>query len=381
MPKGLVLVIEDDEWVARLLSGAIQDAGYDAVVSATAQAGLATARADHPDCILCDIDLPDHDGYWVARSVRAENSRVALTPFLFLSGFDDQEARLEGFSVGADVYMTKPFRVDEVVAQIDALVQMADRLRRRHNSSIQVATEASAIEGDLDQMSIVTVLTVLEMERRTGVVEVIHQKRSATIQIASGCAIEGMIAGARVDPLAALRAMIGWKTGRFSFTPSAERSPPTSHKSIGAFVLEAVRLEDESVRDDLERLIASTRSPPSSTHPTSRELAPPSSADAKPASSRSTSLKPRTGAIEDEEEPAPISVIPISVEEPSSRPKPPPPRAALRPPVPAPHSRPVARANLPHPTPAPAIAGPIKAPPQVPRPATPAAPPRPDKKG
>src|SRR5690606_4237862 len=107
-----------------------------------------------PDCILSDIDLPDHDGYWVARQLRAQTTPVSMTPFMFLSGLDDQEARLEGFNVGADAYMTKPFRVDEVIAQVDALVQMAARLRSRRDTREAQPKEATAIEGDLTLMSI-----------------------------------------------------------------------------------------------------------------------------------------------------------------------------------------------------------------------------------
>src|SRR5258706_10991779 len=134
MPSGLVLVIEDDEWVSGLLASAIHGAGYDVSLCGAAKAGLETAISMQPDCIICDVDLPDHDGYWVARNVRTQPSRVSVTPFLFLSAFDDQDSRLEGFHVGADVYMTKPFRVEEVVAQVGALVQMATRLRQRRDS-------------------------------------------------------------------------------------------------------------------------------------------------------------------------------------------------------------------------------------------------------
>jgi two-component system OmpR family response regulator len=264
MPLGLVLVIEDDEWISRLLQGAIRDADYDVVVCGTAKAGLETACSLAPDCIVCDIDLPDSDGYWIARNVRTQTTPVAVTPFLFLSGLDDQEARLEGFHVGADVYMTKPFRVDEVVAQVGALVQMAIRLRSRRDSMRSLpAEEATAIEGDLSQMSIATVLTVLEMERRTGVVEVVSKRRRAQLEIASGFVVNGTIGGSDVGPLSALRTMLGWKIGRFSFVPQPHAEPPVSRKSIGAFLIEAVRLEDESARDAAESSQSSWKPPTS----------------------------------------------------------------------------------------------------------------------
>ncbi|WP_437588107.1 response regulator [Sorangium sp. So ce1000] len=252
MPSGVVLVIEDEEDVADLLATAIHDAGYEVIFCATAEAGLTTACTLEPECIVCDIGLPDHDGYWVARNVRTQPSRVSVTPFLFLSALDDQEARLEGFHVGADVYMTKPFRVSEVVAQIGALVQMASRLRLRRDSlmSIPTSVDQTAIEGDLSQMSIATVLTVLEMERRSGLFEVNSKKRRAQLDIAGGCIVDGTVGGARVSALAALRTMLGWKVGRFAFVPG-DRPLPPDRTSIAAYLLEATRLEDESTRVEL----------------------------------------------------------------------------------------------------------------------------------
>ncbi|MRG92629.1 response regulator [Polyangium spumosum] len=288
MPRGLVLVIEDDEWVSSLLSGAIRDAGYDVIVCSTAQAGLDTACDREPDCIICDIDLPDNDGYWVARNVRTQPSRVSVTPFLFLSALDDQEARLEGFHVGADAYMTKPFRVDEVVAQVGALVQMAWRLRKRRDSLVSVppssTTETTAIQGDLSQMSIATVLTVLELERRTGVVEVVSKKRKVQLDVASGFIVSGTIGGTSTDAITILRSILGWKVGRFSFVPQPDRPPSGNAQPIGHLLLEAVRLEDESVHNGEQprssKAAPSTRlSAPSMGGPPSRhtDLGPPSS--------------------------------------------------------------------------------------------------------
>jgi CheY-like chemotaxis protein len=249
--SGLVLVIEDDEWVSRLLSNAIRDAGYDVVTSATAKEGFEMTCSEEPSCIICDVELPDDDGFWVARSIRALPTRVSATPFIFLTGLDDPQSRMEGYQVGADIYITKPFRIQEVVAQIDALVQMAERMRRQLDTQERVrgpvaplpdgpgeitgllndlvetpapsmahstresrdaresrdqrdgreakpkSEPVTAIEGDLSQMSIATVLTVLEMERRTGIFEVVSKKRRAQLEIAGGAVVQGMVGGSR----------------------------------------------------------------------------------------------------------------------------------------------------------------------------------------
>jgi DNA-binding response OmpR family regulator len=279
MPRGLVLVIEDDEWVSRLLESAIREADYGVIVCATAKNGLEAAFRKMPDCIVCDIDLPDQDGFTVARHVRTHASRVSVTPFLFLSGLDDEQSRIEGFHVGADVYITKPFRVDEVVAQIDALVQMATRLRARRDSMLSIPPGAShgmAIEGDLSQMSIATVLTVLEMERRTGTFEVVSKKRRAQLDILGGNVTEGVVGGTKVSALAALRTMLAWKVGRFSFAPGAPREGAqiASSKSLGAFLIEALRLEDEAARSELELPPSRRRAPTDSMRPSVRVAAP-----------------------------------------------------------------------------------------------------------
>ena len=87
MSRGLVLVIEDDEWVSRLLQSAIREAGYDAVVCSTAKAGLEAAFSQHPDCIVCDIDLPDDDGFQTWSHLRIEGSqRWQRAPLLAVQG-------------------------------------------------------------------------------------------------------------------------------------------------------------------------------------------------------------------------------------------------------------------------------------------------------
>jgi CheY-like chemotaxis protein len=406
MSRGLVLVIEDDEWISRLLQSAIREAGYEVMVCVTGRMGLDAAIAHQPECIVCDVQLPDHDGFWVARNVRTHASRVSVTPFLFLSGLDDEESRIEGFHVGADVYISKPFRVDEVVAQIHALVQMAARLRHRRDSMLSLpppgaAGGGSAIEGDLGQMSIATVLTVLEMERRTGLFEVVSKKRRAGLDIVAGQVVEGTVGGTRVAALTALRTMLAWNVGRFSFTPRTDRDPPPAQHgggtlSLGAFLLEAMRLQDESARMDLELPPSTNRrssadfvpvaapalgGPPSSP----ADFAPPSSRSPRQSemSSMSSLLDPELADWEIPVEVAPASEAPrADAVRPPSYPAIPPPRPP-RPPPPLPRPAPA----IPQPEPSPggrsavlppaAPPRPQGVPPPIPRSPAVAMPPRP----
>lgn len=266
MSPGSVLVIDDDEWVGRLLAVALREAGYEVFHSASAVAGYEQAVEKQPDCIICDVDLPDVDGFWVARKIRMSADRVSVTPFLFLSGLDDRDTRLQGFHVGADVYMTKPFRIDEVVAQVGALVQMAKRLRQHRRTFLSVPPMEAAMTGDLAQMSVATVLTLLDMERRSGTLEVASKAGQATLTILAGAIGGATLDGKNQEPLELLRTLLAWNEGRFSFHPDSTRSKTAADTSINALLMEAVRLEDEKHAGELPD--------PSSEQPGSRRRLP-----------------------------------------------------------------------------------------------------------
>jgi two-component system, OmpR family, response regulator len=327
MTKGRVLVIDDDEWVCRLLAVAMKEAGFDITICDSAADGFFRAVEEQPDCIVCDVDLPDHNGYWVAKKIRAHPSRVSSIPLVFLSGLDDREHRLEGFQVGGDAYLTKPFRIDEVVAQVDAFIQMAARLRRHRATLASIPPPGAAMTGDLAQMGVATILTLLDLERRSGRLDLKSAERRAALSILSGNVVATTLDDAPNGPLLTIRATMGWSVGKFSFTPTNEKvAPEIELTPINALLMEAARLEDEEKKSDeatrssqriAEVLGAAARVPSfaSSMPPTGGQLdfasAPPSSA-------------PESLPILEEIPQAPRNVAP----------PPPPPKPPLRNPVP-----------------------------------------------
>jgi DNA-binding response OmpR family regulator len=128
MGRPLVLLIEDDEWVADLLVTALRDASFEVSVATTAEGGLQLAASVGPDCIVCDFALSDHDGAWFAGQLRANPWPVGAVPLLLVSSRDEPYASTSGFEAGVDAFMAKPFRLDEVVGQIRALIAFASRL-------------------------------------------------------------------------------------------------------------------------------------------------------------------------------------------------------------------------------------------------------------
>jgi DNA-binding response OmpR family regulator len=250
--KGRILIIEQDEWESTLLSKFLGEAGYEVHVATEARAGFDKVRQLQPDCILCDVNLPDIDGFWVARRVRTEPTLVATAPFLFLTDADDTESRLQGLNVGADIYLTRPFRDEEVVAQVGALIDMANRLRAQRESFSSegpISAVGAAFQGDIAQMSVATVLTLLDLERRSGHLKV----RSDSGKVGVLELNEGALAGATLDgnphdATLLLREILRWKKGSFSFRGADVAQPSGPRQTIGGLLIEAMRQEDESRR-------------------------------------------------------------------------------------------------------------------------------------
>ena len=250
---GRILLIHGDARKAQHLAASLQRHGYQVDVCQSARSGFERACAWLPDCIVCHVTLEDIDGFWVARRVRTEPGEVARTPFLFLTSHEERESLLQGLHVGADASLCEPFTEDELAAQVSALMEMARRLHQRRDSFVDAvdASEGAALRGDLAQMSLATVLTILEMERRTGSVTVVTVGgRQATLSIADSGFVGSSLDGAERPPTEVLREVLHWKRGRFWFHPvekaESDAKSVLIRGSIGAMLLDAMRLGDEA---------------------------------------------------------------------------------------------------------------------------------------
>lgn len=127
-PEGeKILVIEDDRSLRDGLALNLKASGYRVLVAADGDEGLRRAFDDAPDLIILDIMLPGMSGLDILQELREQRVEV---PVLILSARDQLPHKLEGFGLGADDYITKPFDLKELLARIDAALRR-QRLRRR----------------------------------------------------------------------------------------------------------------------------------------------------------------------------------------------------------------------------------------------------------
>ena len=115
-----VLLIEDEPALARGLSDTLRANGFDVIVAADGERGLDAASSGAADLILLDVMLPKVNGYEVCRSVREQGIE---TPILMLTAKGQEQDVILGLNLGADDYITKPFRVGELVARAQAFLR------------------------------------------------------------------------------------------------------------------------------------------------------------------------------------------------------------------------------------------------------------------
>lgn len=111
--KSKILIVEDDLDVAEMLNAYFRVQGYEVFTVNWGEDGVRAAQTILPDLMILDIRLPDIDGFEVARRVRSDR-RTNEIPIIFLTEKRERMDRLQGFEVGADDYITKPFDVQEL---------------------------------------------------------------------------------------------------------------------------------------------------------------------------------------------------------------------------------------------------------------------------
>jgi len=227
---------------------AIERAGHRVILCDAARA-LETAIAEDPSCIVFDL-ASSPNALEVIQRMRTDDSTASAIPLLLLTE-GEGEPHLGGYLVGGDVCFKKPLRVADMVIQVEALVRMSARLKAAR-AWLRSRPVQKVFEGNLAHFSVATLLSVLEMERRTGVFEVTYRNRRAELDFIAGVVIRGTSQGIAVPVLRALTTMLEWKKGRFSFTPMPYREPPPGGVGIGELLLEALRRKDEQQRLETE---------------------------------------------------------------------------------------------------------------------------------
>lgn len=125
-----ILVIEDEPEMRRNITTLLRYHDYEPVAAANGREGFEAAQREQPDLILCDVTMPELDGYGVLRALQAEAS-LARIPFIFLTAKGEKNDLRSGMDLGADDYLTKPVANAELVRAIEARLRRAEHQSHR----------------------------------------------------------------------------------------------------------------------------------------------------------------------------------------------------------------------------------------------------------
>jgi DNA-binding NarL/FixJ family response regulator len=125
-----ILVIEDEPEMRRNITTLLRFKDYEPIAAENGRVGIEIARREQPDLILCDVMMPELDGYGVLRSLQAD-AKLTLIPFIFLTAKGEKDDLRSGMNLGADDYLTKPVGIDDLVLAIEARLNRTAQQAKR----------------------------------------------------------------------------------------------------------------------------------------------------------------------------------------------------------------------------------------------------------
>lgn len=141
-----ILIIDDDDALARLMRLQLERGGYDVVIRADGPGGLSAAHDSGPDLILLDVLLPEIDGWMTYERLRD----ITDSPILFVTVLGADEDIARGLEMGADDYIFKPFSNKELLARVKAALFRARRSASQRMSSLHTSYKSGPLSVDLE---------------------------------------------------------------------------------------------------------------------------------------------------------------------------------------------------------------------------------------
>jgi len=139
-----VLVVDDDPDMAGFLQMWLKREGLETIVVADGDAAMMQVMTNAPDLVLCDVMMPGPDGFEICRRMKADES-TALIPVVLVTALEDQESRVRGIEAGADDFLSKPVKREELIARVKTLRRLHDT--RKELEARRLAAEVQQKEA------------------------------------------------------------------------------------------------------------------------------------------------------------------------------------------------------------------------------------------
>jgi uncharacterized protein (TIGR02266 family) len=241
MTSWKVLLAEDETLMAQMMADMLAELPVQVSVAHNGREALMLVDKSLPDLVLLDCMMPELDGFEVAAALKA-NPATENIPIIFLTARGRVEDKVRGLELGAEDYLIKPVRREEMLARVRNV------LRRFESRRTAVPAESSLMRGRLEVMGLPNIVQVLETERRTGTLRLTHETRRGEIFFLEGrvaYAVEGPRQG---EP--AVYRMLAWDKGDFELEQTSGSGPTAAQigRPNQSLIMEGMRRLDELPR-------------------------------------------------------------------------------------------------------------------------------------
>lgn len=235
-----ILIVDDNPHVLKLLKISLSKAGYEIYTANNGDQGMEMVNRIHPDLIISDVMMPDTDGIEFCWMVR-DTSDVPMVPFIFLTSLTGRDNEIKGFRAGADEYLIKPVDRKLLLEKVETLLRRAKRVKKIDSEVSPAAMKG--FEGNLADLSLVEVIQLLNLNKRSGTLEVDSREKGRLVfedgrLIYADC---GELTGEE-----AVNRLVSFQQGMFKFMPVVQKVTPNISGSTMNILLEACRLMDEA---------------------------------------------------------------------------------------------------------------------------------------
>ncbi|HSY41911.1 MAG TPA: DUF4388 domain-containing protein [Polyangia bacterium] len=257
MTPGRILVVDDDPWIQRIVARALGQRGHQVSLAGEATGAFVVASKIKPDLILTAISLPAIEGWAWWERLRTLPA-CADAPIIFLLSDVDETTSISGAGV-RDQRLRKPFRMEDLEAavvtalgggKVNTLVGQATAPAETTEVKPSAGHRPlSALRGALDQLGLASVLTVLEMERKSGILLCEREAGVARLFLRKGRVVRADSDEPRLSGAAAVYEALSWRTGAFDFLIGDIGGVDDIQSSTTFLLLEAARRVDEANED------------------------------------------------------------------------------------------------------------------------------------
>lgn len=250
-----MLIVDDDPWVQRMVATILGQGGHLVNLAGDAEGALTCASSVLPEVVITAVGLPAIDGWpwWERLRIMPD---LSSTPIIFLAGDADEQSGIRGFVPDRDQRLVKPFRIEDLERRLHTVLwqlrdaPLASPMRPRPQlpePPSRGLRPLSAMQGALDLIGLSSILMILEIERKTGILLLEQPQAAARLFIRKGRVIRAeMDQPQSCTGTAAVYLALTWTSGRFDFLVGDVGGIDDIQASTAYLLMEGARRVDEA---------------------------------------------------------------------------------------------------------------------------------------